>query len=349
MNLTKKIRRYFLVCKEQNCRYLHSLSDLQDIKELGKGLANINYLLSFSDGSKLIMRFNFWKDKDWYTGDTISIETEFHVLKFLEKSSITPKVYLVDVSRKFFPFEFLIEEYIHHDDMKVDSDFPGVVASLKKIHKLKITSGAKKIFRQDANKKKKIELYNDRLKSIQFRKNNEIEGIFFEKKDIYRKYISTIEEMLSGNSIIHHDPFPENFLHNNFWYLIDWQTAVIGNPIHDIAYLLMDFIYQFTLGRKLNNEEKEIILKTYFGEKVDVSKKMEMVDSLLPVYYIDLFLFLLYKESELKNQHFPKSLSLFLRKRLLIGIDIILKKEEILFWFNEMEIRLSKNKFIDSL
>jgi thiamine kinase-like enzyme len=343
MNLTKQIKLYFSDSKRQKNNFLQSLPTLKDVEELGKGLANINYLLTFVDGSKFIMRFNFWKDKDWYAGNIISIKNEYRVLSFLEKSTITPKVYFVDASKKIFPFEFLIEEYISHDDMKVDFDFPGVVRSLKKLHKTKITDEAKKVFRKDANSKKKIELYNERLKSIQSKKNNEIERIFFEKKEVYSKYINTIKNCLSGDSIIHHDPFPENFLHKDFWYLIDWQTAVIGNPMHDVANLLMDFIYQFTLGRKLRDKEKDLILRTYYGEKVDLSKKKKLADSLLPVYYVDLFLFLLYKEAELKKQGFSKPLFLFLQKRLQHGRSIILKKEEILFWFKEMEDRLLNN------
>jgi 2-phospho-L-lactate guanylyltransferase len=341
MNLTKQIKIYFLDNKKQKNSFLRTLPTLKNVKELGKGLANINYLLSFNDGSEFIMRFNFWEDKDWYTGNIISIRNEYQVLKFLEKSTITPKVFFVDVSKKIFPFKFLIEEYISHDDMKVDFDFPGVVKSLKKLHKTKITDEAKKVFREDANSKNKIKLYSERLKSIQSKKHNEVERIFFEKKEIYVKYIDTIKNVLSGDSIIHHDPFPENFLHKDFWHLIDWQTAVIGNHIHDVAYLLMDFIYQFTLGRKLQEKEKNLILQSYYGKKVNLPKKRKMIDSLLPVYYIDLFLFLIYKEAELKSQNFPKPLFLFLRKRLLHGRNIILEKREILFWFKEMEDRLS--------
>lgn len=341
MNLNKQIRQYFKNNSTQN-KFLSGLEQLKEINEIGKGLANINYLLTFKDEKKLIMRFNFWKDKDWYTGDTISIKNEYQVLQFLEKFEITPKVYLVDVSKKFFPFEFLIEEYIAHDSLKVDSDFVGVVRCVKKLHKIKITDEARKIFRSDADGKKKVALYEERLKSIQSDNRSDIENIFFEKRDIYKKYINTVEDLMSGNSIIHHDPFPENFLHKDHWYLIDWQTSVIGNPTHDVAYLLMDFIYQFTLGRKLTDAEKSLIIKAYFGEKTDVIKKKKQAEKLLPIYYVDLFMFLLYKNSELKKQNFPKPLYTFLNKRLQVGIKIVIKKEEILFWFGEMEKKLVK-------
>ncbi len=338
----KQIKHFFAKQPHPKNTFLIGLPKLKVVKEIGKGLANANYLLTFKDGQKLIMRFNFWKDKDWYTGNVISIKNEYQVLKFLESYEITPKVYFVDTSKKFFPFEFLIEEYIAHDSSKVDSDFSGVVETVKKLHKVKVTKDAQKIFSIDADESRKSKLYNQRLKSISSNKGGDIEKIFFEKKDIYRKYLATVTDLLSGKSVIHHDPFPENFLHKNHWYLVDWQTSVIGNPMHDVAYLLMDFIYQFTLGRKLTEDEKVLILKTYFGKTASTVKLRREAEKLLPIYYIDLFLFLLYKNAELKKQKFPKALHRFLQKRLTLAIGIILKKEEILFWFREMEMTLKK-------
>src|SRR3989344_2021993 len=334
---SKQIKQFFAEQIHQKNIFLMNLPKLKGVKELGKGLANVNYLLTFADGRKFIMRFNFWKDKDWYTGNMISIKNEYQILKFLEKQEITPKVYFVDVNKESFPFDFLIEEFVNHDGSKIDSDFSGVVRIVKKLHKIKITNDSRKIFKPDANGKKKIALYNQRLKSIAQNKSGDIETIFFEKKDIYKKYIGTVNKFLSGNSIIHHDPFPENFLHKDHWYLIDWQTTVIGNPIHDVAYLLMDFIYQFTLGRKLTENEKNVILRAYFGRSANLPNMRKVVEQLLPIYYIDLFLFLLYKGAELKKQKFSKPLYTFLYKRLSLGRNIILKKEEILFWFGEME------------
>lgn len=97
MNLTKQIKQYFSEPKRKENQFLKSLTTLKEVKEIGKGLANVNYLLSFADEKKLIIRFNFWKDEDWYTGDTISIKNEYQVLQFLERLAMTPKVYLVDV------------------------------------------------------------------------------------------------------------------------------------------------------------------------------------------------------------------------------------------------------------
>ncbi len=340
MNLNKQIEQYFAKANLHKNSFLRTLPELKKVDELGKGLANINYLLTFNNGKKILMRFNFWKDKEWCTGNTISIKNEYQVLRYLEKYKIAPKAYFVDTSKKYFPFEFLLEEYISHENLQVDSDFVGVIETIKKLHEIKITDDGRKILNVDASKKKKVELYKQKLESIYAKRNGAIEKIFFEKENIYKQYLNTIEEAFIGDSIIHHDPFPENFLYKKHWYLIDWQTTAVGNPIHDVAYLLMDFIYQFTLGRKLTDTEKTTILKTYFKTEniLEIKKKVE---KLLPLYYIDLFLFLLYKENELTKQNFPKSLHSFLAKRLQLGRDIILKKKEILFWFSKMEKELN--------
>jgi len=337
MNLKSSIEKYFADGVYLEHGTVSDLGYLAKIEELGKGLANINYILTFAGNRKFVARFNFWQDKDWYSGNLISIENEYQVLKFLEGNGVSPKVHLCDVSKEHFPYDFLLEEFIEHGDRKVDHDFPGIVQVVKKLHNVTIDDDARKIFRVDASKKKKVSLFEERLAVIETNRGEEIEQIFFSNQDIYMQYLSTVEEYLTGDTIIHHDTFPENFLFRDGWYLVDWQTAALGNPIHDIAYLLMDFIYQFNLGRKLTDDEKNTIVEEYYGGDRDTSKLRKQAETLLPVYYIDLFLFILYKEEKLKSQKFENELTLFLQDRLALGRSIILKPEEIQYWFDQMQ------------
>lgn len=119
--------------------------------------------------------------------------------------------------------------------------------------------------------------------------------------------------------------------------MIDWQTAVIGNPIQDIAYLLWDFIYQYTLKRSLSEEEKKTIITAYYGETADVQGILSDVDKLLPIFYVDLFIWLLYKAESLKEQELPAELKEFLSERIAGANDIILKEDQIEFWFSKMK------------
>lgn len=337
MNLTEQIKLFFtnqdVLTKN---KFLAGLPQLHNVKELGKGLANINFLLDFG-GSKFIMRFNIWPDQVWYNGNQIDIESEYHALKFLEPYKVGPKTYFKDTSQVHFPFNFLIEEYIEHDNKGVDKDFVGVARVVKKLHEVVIEKD-KAIFRVDANANAKINIYNRWLEIILQNNQTKIASLFSKYADTYQKYLIDNSSLLTGNTLIHRDLFPENFLHsNNEWLLVDWQTVVVGNPIQDITYLLWDFIYQYTLKRPLTNEEKNTILTTYYGEKVNTEKVLSNVNKLLPIFYIDLFIWLLYKVENFKKQKFSTEMKDFLWSRIKVANDLILNEDQIEFWFSKMK------------
>ncbi len=319
-----------------NDPFLNGLSELQNVKELGKGLANINYFLDFG-ASKYVMRFNIWPDQVWYNGNEISVESEYQVLKFLEQYNVAPRVYFVDSSKKFFPYGFLIEEYLEHDNKSVEADFRGVTNTIKNLHAVD-TKEVVKSFRHDANAEDKIKLYDNWLTIISTNNKSVIASLFSKYADIYKQYLKDNAELLTGTTLIHRDLFPENILHKEGgWYLIDWQTAVIGNPIQDISYLLWDYIYQYTLKRTLSDEERKEIITAYYGEEVDVQDVLSKVNKLLPIFYIDLFIWLLYKAESIKKQNVPAELKDFLWSRIAGANDIVLKEDQIEFWFSKMK------------
>lgn len=337
MNLAAPIKEYFdkKTSFEKNA-FLAQLPTLKDVKEIGKGLANDNFLLDFGNGTKYVMRFNIWPDRVWYNGNPISVENEFQTLKFLELSGVAPKAYFVDASKTFFPFEFLVEEYIEHDGKIVSDDFVGVAVSVKKLHSLHIT-GSENSLRKDATADEKIELYDSWLEEVLANNKTKIANLFSQHAETYKDYLNKNSDLLTGNSLIHRDLFPENFLHQgDAWFLVDWQTAVIGNPIQDVAYLLWDFIYLYTLKRPLTEAEKKTIITSYFGEQADVAMILTQVRRLLPIFYIDLFLWLLYKAESIKKQQFDPELKEFLWNRIAVANDLILKEDQVEYWFSEM-------------
>ena len=337
MDLIEQIKRFFA---KQNIlgknEFLARLPQLKNVKELGKGLANINFLLNFGD-LKFVMRFNIWPDQVWNNGNQIDVENEYRILKFLESYEIGPKAYFVDTSKTHFPSSFLIEEYIEHDSKSVSEDFTGVVNTVKRLHAANIEM-EERFFRTDADADGKIKLYDNWLKIILQNNQSEIASLFSKYADIYKRYLKDNADLLIGNNLIHRDLFPENFLHKgNRWFMVDWQTAVIGNPIQDITYLLWDFIYQYTLKRQLTDEEKRSIITAYFGGQVNIQDILSKVNKLLPIFYIDLFIWLLYKAESFKKQTFPEDLKEFLWNRIKGANDIVLKEDQIELWFSKMK------------
>jgi thiamine kinase-like enzyme len=337
MDLVKQIKSFFngrSVFAESE--FLSGLSQLHNVEELGKGLANINYLLDFGD-TKLVMRFNIWQDQVWYSGNEISIENEHHVLKFIEPYEVGPKVYFVDSSRSYFPFAFLIEEYIEHDNKSVAEDFKGVVNVVKRLHEVNI-KGGERFLRKDADADSKIKLYDNWLALILQNNQSKLTSLFSQHADTYKGYLLENTELLTGNTLIHRDLFPENFLHvENKWLMIDWQTAAIGNPIQDIAYLLWDFIYQYNLERPLTDSERKNIITSYYGEQSNSEEILSKVSRLLPIFYVDLFMWLLYKAASFQKQEFTPELKEFLWSRIKTANDIILKEDQIKLWFSKMK------------
>jgi thiamine kinase-like enzyme len=339
MDLVDLIKKYFeeRVSFDKDA-FLKRLPALQGSKELGRGLANDNFLLDFGKDLKYVMRFNIWPDRVWYNGNPISVENEFLILKFLEPHGVAPKAYFLDASKYLFPFEFLIEEFVEQDTMHVSDDFSGVVKTVKRLHEVDVRHGVK-FFRRDATVNEKMSLYETWLKEVSINNKTEIVDLFSRYAGVYKAYLQRNSDLLIGDSIIHRDLFPENFLHErrDGWRIVDWQTAVIGNPIQDIAYLLWDFIYLYTLKRPLNKEEQHTILKSYYGKQVDVDAILSKVQRLLPIFYIDLFLWLLYKVESFKKQDFNPELKEFLWKRIAAANDLILKGDQIEHWFSKMK------------
>lgn len=337
MELNDQIIRYFATKKSSNNDFLISLPSLKEVREVGKGMQNINYLLLFEGDLKFILRFNTWKGEDVY-GEVVSIENEFEILKLLEPYHVAPKVFYYDTSKTSLPFEFLVEEFLEHDERKTIEDLEGSVKVVKKIHNLSLDNKTRQLFKRRPDATHKIDRYKRWQEIILKGGNSPLASLLEEHKEIYIKYIQDQSFLLEGDTPLHCDLFPENFFHhNNSWFLIDWQTPGLGNKYWDLVFLMWNFSYQFSLGRELTNEEEKRIIGAYFKNEGEQKAALKAVEKLLPILYIDLFQFLLYKDAVLKQEKFPLWLEDFLQKRLEIAKSLVLKEEAILYWFSKMK------------
>lgn len=337
MELNEQIYSYFSLKKESDDDFFINLPSLQEVKEIGKGLQNVNYELLFEGNLKYILRLNTWQGEDVY-GEVVSIRDEFEILKALELYRIAPKVFYCDTTRKALPFDFLIEEYLYNDGEKTIEDLENSVKVVKKIHSLPLNDKARQLFKRSPDASHKVNRYKRWQEIILNESSDSLAMLLETNKEIYFKYVNEHASLMEGDTPLHCDLFPENFLHyNNSWFLIDWQTSGLGNKYWDIAFLLWNFSYQFSLGRELTNEEEKKIISAYFEDEGDQKAALQEIKKILPILYIDLFQFLLYKSVIFKREKFPLWLGDFLQKRLEVARELILKEKTVLYWFSQMK------------
>ena len=104
--LIEQIKQYININRKTTLRDLN-LSRDTEVEFLAQGEYNINFTLS-SFPNKYVFRVN--------TGSQLQIDNqigyEFNSLKYLEKSSVTPKVFFVDGSLMYFDYGVLIMEFL---------------------------------------------------------------------------------------------------------------------------------------------------------------------------------------------------------------------------------------------
>src|SRR5271157_2192767 len=131
--MEKEIKRYF---QKINPLKFGNDEKLIEIKNLGRGESNINFLIKTSK-KKYITRFDI-------TNDIQRFKQEYKILKKIEHLNISQKPLLIDISQRHFKESLMILSYIEGKsldklDKKVYSPYYNQLAKdLAKLHKQKL-------------------------------------------------------------------------------------------------------------------------------------------------------------------------------------------------------------------
>lgn len=265
-----------------------------DFQEIGRGAFNVNYLVKVSSGKQFLFRFILWSMRDHIEN---MAEYESLTLKNLENLNISPAFIINDLSRKDFPYPLIIENFISGKTMKQRNEkyvdqileaLPIAATLYQKGNTTEITPQSKII---------SSDMFRNRLEYLATHNSPYVE-LFNKHIDSIDEFTRKCNEILDETVFVHGDLNPENFIlsDDNKWYLVDWQSAFIGDPSFDIATLVWDFYWKFFAGEVLSEEDKNLIKQKYCelsGTNMkQLEKKIEIItifldlDMLLRIEYM---------------------------------------------------------------
>lgn len=281
--LNNKIYGYL---KYSNLNEKLNIGEAYNVKFLAQGEYNINFTLEGSN-KKYVFRVN--------TGSQLGLENqikyEYEALKNLEASSVTPKVYYLDDSKKNLDYGILVMEFLEGKPLRYDKDLKSAAKIFAKIHSIDTNGNGLKNFIVEDNifsarisesqkllrdffQSSKIPLYLKNFFDIftnWAEKNRHEEKYFLENK----WHVINNTEVNSGNFIIGKEKS----------YLIDWEKPVISDPCQDLTQFLAPTTTLWKTDCILKEEEKEEFFKVYVSNLKDNSIR-ERVKLYTPFLYL---------------------------------------------------------------
>ncbi len=340
MNLEKKKIEAFL--DRHKADFSFPIGELQEIEELGRGAFNINYLIT-TEHKKLVFRFILWPHR--LEVDSM-MEYEYDVLKKLQASGITPSVYVKDDSRDLFPYPTIVEEYFpvlaegkisesSHEKLLEISML--CVDVLKKVHGHDFPEKEILLQQEDFISLKRFE---HRLRYLE-KRNPEIHLLFQDYWKVLGSYLDYCNSVLQDRTIIHGDPFLENFLlTENGIKLIDWQAPLYADRAIDLALFTWDFGWIF-YGQALTQDEKDKIINHYYsGVAVLPTGEADKISVILPFLYLNMLLeieyrFFLLQDQEYKTNISPEDKQFILDQRIGLARGLVVNIPELQKWLEE--------------
>lgn len=260
---------------------------VQSIKELGKGVSNINYLIK-ANNKKFVFRLSANPKKSG------KFKEEYNSLKSIEVLNISPKPLYLGKN-------FLILNYIEGTPFtgkKVTYTFLRKLAKLlAKIHSLKVPANISegKIDLEVSSIKEYIEYLKKNLK------NDYLLNILLNARDNLKKNQGSLNNFKKVNVIAHSDICEQNVLETpKGLALIDFEDLSVNDSAADIAKIFVDFKEPF------NESQKKVFLEEYFKIKKDKTLK-ERIKFYKLIIIFECLLFSICYALRIKNKELHES------------------------------------------
>lgn len=257
----EQIKQYININRKTILKELNLTGDFQ-VKFLAQGEYNINFTIE-SFPNKYVFRVN--------TGSQLEIDNqisyEFNALKYLESSSVTPKVYFVDSSLMYFDYGILIMEFLEGVPLDYGKDLNKAANIFSKIHSLDIKRDNRFLIEENIFSARIDEgerllaniwdspIVDKRVKSFFYKFLNWAKV----NKDKEKYFIDNPWHVVNNTEVNSH-----NFIigeENS--YLIDWEKPVISDPAQDLTQFLAPTTTLWKTNYILDSDEKEEFFRNY--------------------------------------------------------------------------------------
>lgn len=203
------------------------ISKSKNVTLIGKGEYNSNYLIDNDYLIRIARGSQMHLDNQ--------IQYEYNALKFLEKSTATPKVYDLKFD-ELSDITYLTEEYLLGRDLDYSKDLDTAAYLLSKVHSLDVTNAD---FIKADNPFEMM--YSEFTEMFSHYKNWSKKSIATEQKISYMlDYIKNLglDSDLENPCMINTELNNKNFIIGEKSYIIDWEKPIIGEREQDLAHFL---------------------------------------------------------------------------------------------------------------
>lgn len=282
--LIEQIKQYIDINRKTILREL-DLGEDTEVKFLAQGEYNINFTID-SFNNKYVFRVN--------TGSQLQLDNqigyEFSSLKYLEKSSVTPRVFFVDGSKMFFDYGILIMEFLEGYPLDYDRDLKEAANIFSKIHSLDINKDNHFIIEEN--------IFSHRIAEGERLLENIWDSDVVDKdiKLFFHKFLDWAKVNRSKEKYFIDEPWhvinntevnSHNFIIGEKAYLIDWEKPVISDPAQDLTQFLSPTTTLWKTDYILSSDEKEEFFKEYINGLSCKDKNIrERVNLYTPYLYL---------------------------------------------------------------
>lgn len=235
----------------------------KNIKLLGAGEYNINFLYDYTASEKRVLRINLKSQMNLEK----QIDYEFSTLKLLEASKVTPKVYEKKEKNNILPYDYLTMEFLEGRPLCYDKDMKIASYLLSSIHNTKFSLKDNKLIMPT---NPFLMMYEECFSMANhYLKWNEADE---KVKKYLLKFLNICSELLDDNykasdiCIINTELNSKNFIIGNTFfdsYVIDWEKAIIGECEQDLAHFLAPTTTFWKTEKILTKKEINDFLEDY--------------------------------------------------------------------------------------
>lgn len=258
--LKDKIKSYIL---EKEIYNNLKLNKPIEVSFLAQGEYNINFIVQDKE-SKYVFRVN--------TGSQLELDNqikyEYDALKALEVSKVTPRVYYLDDSKRYFDYGILIMEFLKGRPLEYNKDLSEAADIFSNIHSLDPNEIKSNLIVEEKICSDRIKegsrLLKDYLKSDIVKKEikNKLAELleWCEKNKDTEKYFLKNKWHVINNTEVNSHNF---IIGDSESFLIDWEKPVISDPCQDLTQFLAPTTTLWKTNYILSNEEKECFFRAY--------------------------------------------------------------------------------------
>ncbi|MFW6138207.1 MAG: phosphotransferase [Spirochaetota bacterium] len=259
-NLEMQVKEYIKNKMMDNLSFPAGTS--YEIADIIVGNYNINYVIKLGE-QKFLLRINV----EQQSGLTNQMAYEYNTIVHLAKYGVTPAAYYLDSTRKWIPFDFIVQDYIEgkHIDFDDHHAIEDAAAALARLHRVPFPQ---EDFLVRYNNPLQ-DLYQEITRMLrQYETRKTCNKNLVTKGEILLKKLKLLvkknELYFSPVSIVHTDAVNDNFIRcHEGTKIIDWEKPRIDDCTYDLCVFMGRPPQIWASTRLMQGEERNRFLIAY--------------------------------------------------------------------------------------